>query len=89
MTVLLGFPGQKFSRNEISFFSEGRPHGLLKPAPEHSSKQGKGSTFCTLLVGERPPQTPFTSASAVVVLRISGIRHRDGKCVHRSGNLLV
>ena len=89
MTVLLGFPGQKFSRNEISFFSEGRPHGLLKPAPEHSSKQGKGSTFCTLLVGERPPQTPFTSASAVVVLRISGIRHRGRHRVHRSGDLLV
>ena len=52
-------------------------------------KQGKGSTFCTLLVGEQRPQAPFTSASAVVVLRISGIRHRDGERVHRSGDLWV
>ena len=26
---------------------------------EHSSKQGKGSTFCTLLVGKHPPQAPL------------------------------
>ena len=32
---------------------------------------------------------PFTSANAVVVVRISGIRHRDGERVHRSGDLLV
>ena len=70
-------------------FSDTRFHGLPKPALEHSSKQGKGSTFCTLLVGEHCPQAPFTSANAVVVVRISGIRHRDGKCVHRSGDLLV
>ena len=57
--------------------------------PEHSSKQGKGSTFCTLLVGERGPQAPFTSASAVVVLQISGIRRRGRHRVHRSGDLLV
>ena len=110
MTVLLGFPGQNF--HEMKFlFSGTRFHGLLKRAPEHSSKQGKRSTFCTLLVGERfrglparfslkmihriifralkAPQSPFTSASAVVVLRISGIRHRDGRRVHRSGDLLV
>ena len=70
-------------------FSEGRLHALLKTVPEHSSKQGKRSTFCTLLVGWHGPQAPFTSASAVVVLRISGIRHRDGRRVHRSGDLLV
>ena len=70
-------------------FSEGRLHALLKTAPENSSKQGKGSTFCTLLVGEQRPQAPFTSASAVVFMRISGIRHRDGRRVHRSGDRLV
>ena len=35
-------------------FSDTRFHGLQKPALEHSSKQGKGSTFCTLLVGALP-----------------------------------
>ena len=70
-------------------FSEGRLHALLKTAPENSSKQGKGSTFCTLLVGEHCPQAPFTSANAVVVVRISGIRHRGRYRVHRSGDLLV
>lgn len=40
-------------------FSDTRFHGLQKTALEHSSKQGKGSTFCTLLVGEQCPQAPF------------------------------
>lgn len=40
-------------------FSEGRLHALLKTAPENSSKQGKGSTFCTSLVGEQRPQALF------------------------------
>ena len=70
-------------------FSGAGFHALLKTAPEHSSKQGKGSTFCILLVGWHGPQTPFTSASAVVVLRISGIRRRGWHRVHRSGDLLV
>ena len=35
-------------------FSGAGFHALLKTAPEHSSKQGKGSTFCTLLVGALP-----------------------------------
>ena len=60
-----------------------------KMAGKHSSKQGKRSTFCTLLVEGCLPQPPFTSASAVVVMRISGIRHHDGRRVHRSGDLLV
>ena len=54
-----GVSGPKVFTKWNFFFSEGRPHGLLKPAPEHSSKQGKGSTFCTLLVGEQCPQAPF------------------------------
>ena len=78
------------SSHEMKYlFSGTRFHGLQKPAPEHSSKQGKGSTFCTLLVGEQRPQAPFTSASAVVFMRISGIRHRGRHRVHRSGDLLV
>ena len=88
MTILLGFQGQSF--HEMKFlFSGTQFHALPKTAMEHSSKQGKGSTFCTLLVGWHGPQAPFTSANAVVVLRISGIRHRDGRRVHRSGDLLV
>ena len=55
----------------------------------NSCKQGKRSTFCTLLVGWHGPQAPFTSASAVVVLRVNVIRHRGWHRIHRSGDLLV
>ena len=43
-----------------------RFRALLFRIRNKSSKQGKGATFCTLLVGEHGPQAPFASASAVV-----------------------
>ena len=63
MTILLGFPGQKFSRNEI--YSEGRLHALLKTAPENSSKQCKSARLCKKLVGRLCSQASVLPAQAL------------------------
>ena len=39
-----------------------------KAAKQQSSKQGKGSTFCTLLVGRLRPQAPDLPAFHAVVV---------------------
>ena len=53
------------------------------------ASRAKVAPFALCLLGSSAPKPLFTSASAVVVMRISGIRHRDGERVHRSGDPLV
>ena len=53
------------------------------------ASRAKVAPFALCLLDGTAPQAPFTSVSAVVVMRISGIRHRDGRRIHRSGDLLV
>ena len=78
MTVLLGFQNQKFSRNEISFF-QGHDSIVSRNQPRSIvASRAKVAPFALCLLDGMRPQTPFTSANAVVALRISGIRHRDG-----------
>ena len=61
-------------------FSGAGFHALLKTAPEHSSKQGKGSTPCTLLVGRLHPQAPFTRSCDLWLWRLAA----SDKVQHRS-----
>ena len=48
-------------------FSGKRFHALLKTAPEHSSKQGKGSTFALCLLDGMAPK-PHLPAQALWLL---------------------
>ena len=70
-------------------FSDTRFHGLQKPALEHSSKQGKGSTFCTLLVGRLRPPSPFTRSYDLWLWRLTAsdkVQHRGIKVKEASAS---
>ena len=89
MTILLGFQGLKFSRNDISFFQERNSMLSRKQPWSIVASRAKVVPFALCLLGSNAPKPLFTSASAVVVMRISEIRHRGWHRVHRSGDLLV
>lgn len=53
------------------------------------ASRAKVAPFALCLLGSSAPKPLFTSASAVVFMRISGIRRRGWQRVHCSGDLLV